>query len=313
MAHEPLIHIGYYRTGSTWLQRRVFPRADLGFAQLEPRVLLDEVFVARNPFWFDPEDARRAVGPFIAGARARGQVPVLTEERLAGHPLLGGTDAPLIADRLHAALPGARVLVVIREQRAMMLSLYKHHVLARLGTETPEGLWRERTITERRTPGPTLDVLEYHHLIRHYRARFGAGRVLVLPFDLLRQDPRAFAGRIASFAGVDPPAAVDARPVNAALPAGAVEAVRWLNVLTRAVGLERTFRGPVPDRRIREIRFRALRRLGRRLPGALSRRPEASWRAVVDRLAAGRFGESNRITSELIGVDLDRFGWDVGA
>ena len=44
-----------------------------------------------------------------------------------------------------------------------------------------------------------LDFLEYHRLIGHYQKLFGASNILVLPFELLKQDSEAFKSKILSF------------------------------------------------------------------------------------------------------------------
>ena len=50
--------------------------------------------------------------------------------RLSGHPYSGGYDSRMIADRVAEVFPEARILIVIREQRSMIVSTYKQYVNA---------------------------------------------------------------------------------------------------------------------------------------------------------------------------------------
>src|SRR5437764_1150862 len=118
---EPLIHIGYHKTGSTWLQQTIFRDARIGFATHETPLPVDEAFIAQNPFTVDADVAReRFEGP-VTEAADRGLVYAISHERLSGDVGTGGVDSRMIADRLVSSFPAARVLIVVREQRSMLL------------------------------------------------------------------------------------------------------------------------------------------------------------------------------------------------
>jgi hypothetical protein len=307
---SPLIHIGYHKTGSTWLQKRVFNERAYGYNQVMPRTIIDEEFVVINPFAFDPKEAASRFTEWFEEADAHGLVPVLSHERLCGKQGTSGVDAMMIADRLVNAFPEGRVLIVIREQRSMMLSVYRAHLM-RFGHLRINQVWRKRTLRERRTPGRSLEYFEYHYLIRYYQQLFGPDRVLVLPYEKLASDATGFVGDIARFTGVPAPAEVPASRVNPGLNAGALWLIRYLNSAMRKVGFARAFKGPLGDSRLRRARIRALRKLGGRVPESFSKRVEARWRDEIDDLAEGRFAASNRITADLTGLDLKAYGYDV--
>jgi hypothetical protein len=56
------------------------------------------------------------------------------------------------------------------------------------------------------------------------------------------------------------------------------------------------------------VRNRAVRTL---VPGPLARRSEATLRRELAEVADSRYAESNRITAELTGLDLARYGYTV--
>ncbi len=308
---EPLIHIGYYKTGTTWLQKWIFVDERCGYT-LMPRTLGDDAFIAVDPFADDGEHAAFLYAPLFAEAASRGTVPVISEERLSGLPLLGGYDANALAQRLHSAFPQARVLIGIREQRSMMVSMYKQY-LRESGTQKPARLWAgERSRPQRRRPGPRLEVYEYHRLIERYQALFGAERVLVLPFEALREDPVAFVGRIAAHVGVQAPDDVPRDSENVALPGALVPLVRFTNKILRTFGVVPEFGGgAITDANVAQRRRRLVRQLGRKVPSSWSRPFDRRLRKEIDEIAGDRFGVSNRLTAERTGLDLARYGYDV--
>ena len=307
---EPLIHIGYHKTGTTWLQRRIFADKAFGFWRVWPKRVIDEAFVTLDPFDYEPERAASGIAPFLSDADAHGAVAVISHERLSGFDLLGSYDAPVIADRLHAAFPQGRILIVIREQRAMMLSMYKQHI-KKSGTERPEQLWRQRSPRELRRPGPRLEVYEYHRLIGRYQKLFGKDRVLVLPYELLQRDPRAFVREICSHVGVPAPDVVPSVTENVGVPGAMVAALRVSNAVLRSAGLFSDLGGPIRSQRVAAVRRRAIRWLTPKIPQALSRPFDRRLAAAIERIGDGRFSQSNSVVRELTGLDLGALGYMV--
>jgi hypothetical protein len=104
---KPLLHIGYHKTGSTFLQRCVFPEP--GFSLVARAKALRPTFVEGDPFGFDARIARETFRSGIERAQREGLVPVLSAERLSGNPHSGGYDSKQIAERLVRRLQVAHV------------------------------------------------------------------------------------------------------------------------------------------------------------------------------------------------------------
>src|SRR5262245_6185327 len=83
-----------------------------------------------RPLEFDAAAVRATFEPALRKIRDQGLLPVVSNERLSGHPSSGGYDSKEIADRLAAVFPEGRVLIVIREQHSVIESVYKQYVLA---------------------------------------------------------------------------------------------------------------------------------------------------------------------------------------
>ena len=104
----PLIHIGYHKAASSWLQRNLFPDADCGFQlPFGHRNDIEKHFVFPHPLDFDPERVTSQYKPELERLFSAGFVPVISHERLSGNPHSGGYDSTEVAMRLHQTLPDA--------------------------------------------------------------------------------------------------------------------------------------------------------------------------------------------------------------
>jgi hypothetical protein len=307
----PLIHIGYHKTGTTWLQENLFVSADVGFLSCGGETEVKRKIARPHDLEFDPEPARAAFARWFERADREGLVPVLSAERLCGDMLYGAYDSAQIAERLAATFPGARVLIVIREQRAMVFSSYHQYV------KSGGRLRLERYLSRPAYPHPwpfNLRHFQYHRLIQRYIHLFGVDNVLVLPYELFRKDPRQYLARIAEFAVAAEHARVGDlqfhESANMAWPATAILTKRYVNALVRdRLNPWAPIDGEGFSRRAKSV----IVKTARRLPPKLERRAQARMRATIETHLADRYRESNGITSGLIGEDLGSFGYDMPA
>lgn len=287
-----LVHIGYAKTATSWLQEHLFANEGTGLGWIRKeagnpvRRLIDD-----DPLDFDAAATRAAIDPLLDAVRGRGLVPVVSVERLVGHPFSGGYDSKEIADRIAAVFPEGRVLEVIREQRSMILSTYKQSVRAGSAATVEEFLDPPRS-KSRRVPWFDFRFFEYDRLLGRYQRLLGPERVLALTFEQFADDAAAFVRAIGEFAGrplgddVVAQLPLGARE-NAAPSARAIEAQRRKNFTVRselnpavaAAPLERD----APD--------------------------DQALRAVVNAAVGDRYAASNTRTAELTGIDLARYGW----
>lgn len=308
-----LVYIGYHKTGGGWLRRLFFTNPETGFGTIGKSGKRHPVrrLVRAHPFEFDGDAARAEFEPLLRLVRDKGLLPVVAFERFTGHPFSGGYDGKEIADRLAKVFPEALVLVVIREQRSMIVSTYKQYVREG-GALSLRGFMEPPTSKSLRAPWFSLRHFEYHHLLSYYRQLFGADRVLALTFEDFASDPAAFVQRIAEFAGRRLEAdTLESLPFaqlsNPSPSAPAIELRRWLNKL----GVQSEL-NPSPL-----LTSDAVKRLGIKVqettlvPRTLAARGEARLRETVAATVGDRYVESNRKTAELTGIDLASLGWMV--
>lgn len=306
-----LLHIGYHKTGSRWLRHLFFGNPATGYGWVDKAGEEHPVrrLVAARSFEFDAEASRAEFEPLLARIADAGLHPVVSFERFSGNPFSGGYDSKEIADRLVQVFPEARVLAVIREQRSMIVSTYKQYV--REGGAMPVTKFMfPPTSRSLRVPWFDLRHFEYHHLLGYYRRLFGPERVLALPYEQFRSDPRSFVDRLARFAGRPLTGEqLDALPfesqTNPGPPATAIAARRWLNGLGVRSDLN-----PAPP-----LASPAFWKLGKRIdrlslaPRRTVAHEEEKLRRVVAERVGDRYVDSNRRTAELTGLDLGAYGW----
>lgn len=310
-----LIHVGYHRTASSWLQKYLFshPKSGLRWiGKAKDDHPVRQLIMLR---WseFEPGAVRALFDPYLERVRGRGSVPVVSFERLSGHPCSGGYDSAVIAERLRAVFPEGRVLVVLREQRAAIVSNYKRYVRAG-GPATLRDFVLPPSTNNLRVPLFDFRHFEYHHLIRRYRELFGPDRVLTLAYEQFVREPHSFVTAIAGFVG----RALGPRLVRN-LPYGTYEqetlspvallAMRRLNHFVRS----EVNPAPALDlRRHRDLKHVAKSRaLDALVPNRLAERNEAALRRDAEELVGDRYVESNRITAELTGLDLAGYGYAI--
>jgi hypothetical protein len=241
---------------------------------------------------------------------------VISHERLSGYPASGGFDSRLIADRLKLHFPNARVFCLFREQRATILSAWRQQVVDGGGSslrrfiDPPEPQLR-------RMPMFDPAMYRYSRLLEHYRALFGTGHVLFLPYEAFCAQPQTTLSQLAellesrrlrdSAHGV----ATSMKTSNPSLSLPVLHLQRFLNVFFARTQLS-------PDCMV-DLGARPIRAAVRALDRALGRsvlRPIDGYlrRGAVARIATrfrGCFEEDNARLANLINLPLREFGYAV--
>lgn len=306
MRPDPLLHIGYHKTGTTWLQRHVFNSGSFRTIVHPNQIFVD--FVAPHSFAHPDATTAAAYRSGCAAAAADGCQPVLSQERLSGSPHSGGHDSRIIADRLKASFSDALVLIVIREQQHIIRSNYIQYVT--VGGPLPfEQYSNPARRGRKRVPSFRFDFFEYHHLIAYYQQLFSPGSVLVLPYEQLRADPEGFVSAIARHVDATAPASVPSDLVNVSTSALAVGLKRRANRL-----LVRDVLNPAAlfdGNRVNGGLRRAAHRMARTAPSGIHERAENRLTSKVEAAVGTRYQESNARTAELTGLDLAAWGYSV--
>lgn len=305
-----LIHIGYPKTASGWLQRGIFQDTTAGF--LAPwGGLSGEAsvqFIIPNAFRFSAESVRKVFEPGLQEAARQNLVPVLSNEHLACNQIRGRYHGKEAADRLYATFPEARILVFIREQKSMILSSYRQYIRGGNGETATIQQFIGAETKPAFEPTCRLDYLEYDLLIAYYQNLFGSENLLVLPFELIKIQPEDVLKEIIDFAEAKEinPTSITYPSKNVALKAGTLAVKRRLNHIIKEPnfgGSERTLNWRIVDKiskTIDSIPF---------LDG-FHQGIENDWKQFIAEYVGDYFRLSNQRTSQLIGMNLADFGYD---
>lgn len=243
-----LLHVGYPKAGSTFLQQWFSGHPQLAHHYGAIAGFRDMHAIAREGTLDHHYRYRVTSNEELVAPRPDAGSAAVDYE----HPREGVTLAVAqerVCAMLAALFPNATVLIVTRGFRSMILSSLSQY--ARSGGEADlrellgHGQQREH-------------AWHYDALIALYRRTFGDENVLVLPYELLRDDAEAFTRTLAGRLGIDPHPPSRER-VNESL--SPVEMV-WYPRLTRIVRC-------VPSRRLFDLYIRAALRNDLRLPIAL--------------------------------------------
>ena len=128
-----LIHIGLYKTASTFLQKNIFTNiqnrdyiqnVDPGLCKQIKHLARQEAINHMNTGMVDS----KALIEIKKSVKEHNRDLIISSESFAGHPGLLFKDYRRIALTLNKIFPEGKILLVIREQSSYLESLYKHAV-----------------------------------------------------------------------------------------------------------------------------------------------------------------------------------------
>lgn len=295
-----LVHIGYHKTATTWLQAQFF-RNFHGFKKILDHNDVFRLITGPHGLVFDPSLARNEIKDRIASV-PDGIVPVVSSELLSGNPFFGGRESDTFAERLHQIWPEARILITIRAQIRILPSVYMQYI-QRGGTLHHSNFFLDETDLGYVWFSPVH--FEYDRLLSKYHALYGKEAVHLMQQESLARDPETACGDLARFANASNYQGLvkDAmKSRGESYPEYSVWALRRVNHFQRSV----LNRQPVvelgvnPDGLYRATGYIFTRPL---LKKRLSdRRPISQW---VKARFSGRFQESNARLADISPQPLD--------
>ena len=123
------LHIGLPKTASTFLQA-TFARHDrigyLGRPYTQENRSFNQLQYAFDGAW-DPVEFADGLAQWRSGFTDQSAL-VISDEMLAGFPAYNFINRSMIADRLAQSIPDAEIILYLRNQRDLLLSLYNHYV-----------------------------------------------------------------------------------------------------------------------------------------------------------------------------------------
>ncbi|MGH8241823.1 MAG: hypothetical protein ACRETY_00575 [Steroidobacteraceae bacterium] len=303
-----ICHLGLHKTASGTLQRQFFPAcAGLNLlTTLDPAVRQFVHAVTRkDPLYFDHHEALA----LLAGRLRDDRVNLLSNESLSGPPYAGVAEGGLdhrssVLQNLKAALPDARVVLVLRRQDSLAHSLYRQY-LKRGGTARVDRFYGMSAAHQ--PPMMSLDRFCFSPFVRCVFESFGS-RVLVSTFEQFLKDQQSFLERLCQFIEVERPD-IKLDPENATRmgPAG-MEVTRLLNFAFRGT-LNQGILPPLPIRRRgRWMRVSPVELMHDHWPGRPGSRPDSTSNRVTREIWE-MYREDNRQLDAEFRLGLGEFGY----
>lgn len=137
---EYFLHVGLHKTGTTFLQETVFPRVqDITFVS-RPYTQYNRAF---NALQYADDSVYEAEAIRAELDRIPGRRVLLSDEGFSGKPLaLNYVNRTMVAKRLQQAMPDATVILFLRGQVDIILSLYNQYVRMGGAKDLVHTLWR---------------------------------------------------------------------------------------------------------------------------------------------------------------------------
>lgn len=198
-----IFHTGFMKTGSTYLQRNVFPAIPHcrvhSYGAGDPFVPLVRDLRAAGR---KPDPAQVEALRTMAGVEP---IQLFSWEGLVGNFRNDHREFEWMSRFLRDAFADAHILLVLRRQPDLVESLYKQ-ALQTGHSVTPDAFVNRRGdgFGAFRPDGPVnLDVarFDFDAFVETYERLFAPERVHVLPYELLRADRSAFADRLGDAIG----------------------------------------------------------------------------------------------------------------
>jgi hypothetical protein len=193
-------HVGHHKTGTTWLQKGLYVQhqdihlVNRPSAPWDSKLLQQLIGASERSF-----DVAVARSTLHQSYDVKKKVQLVSAERLSGHPLSGGFDSYIIAERIKKICPQAKIVIGVRHQFSMLRSLYiqmlKEGFIGSFNDFVNSSSWKR--------PFFRQDYLEYHFLVSRYIELFGKQNVLVKLYEDLSDSPKDWLIELCSFMGID--------------------------------------------------------------------------------------------------------------
>tara|TARA_B100001093_G_scaffold509751_1_gene574388 strand:- start:274 stop:1314 length:1041 start_codon:yes stop_codon:yes gene_type:complete len=192
------VHVGDYKTGTSWLQKTIFPFHPeiqyLGdyFKKNELKEVLTELIDIRD-LDFDFKKLRKKFNENFT--TNNNQICGISREALSQSNYIEGENAERNAKRIKKVFGEVKIIYVIREQISMLSSIYSQYL--KMGGTRNFNDWFLDPIECR----GIIERLKYNKNIKMYQDIFGKENVLVLLFEELVEDKRKFLEKLYRFIG----------------------------------------------------------------------------------------------------------------
>lgn len=192
-------HIGLTKTGTTFLQKELFPKLKgINYVkENEPnlRRLLIKI-LDKESLIFNSNECKKEVIKYLKPNQAN----LISNETLSGYPYIQYRDRVSILDKLHHMFPKAKIIVGIRSQPEMISSFYNQYVQMG-GVKKPKDFIYSWEIDKERPYFDSLDLetLKYSYYLKAIEDKFGRENLYIYVYEDMNKDLIYFVNGMLSF------------------------------------------------------------------------------------------------------------------
>jgi hypothetical protein len=222
MNKEIFLHVGMHKTGSTFLQQDIFPRLNnIYITGTKTRSIRYDYLYEKDPFrklalkfslcnhlFLKLENERQVIDNFI-GELIVNKI-LFTSESFVGTMFENYRDHLLFTSTIKKIFPEAKIIIIFRRQDDWLESVYKQTLHSGLSASINQFLNYRNGIFEQSSHGSYFGVnidihyYDWTHFIKNYIANFGEKNVLALPYEMLKYSQKEFLDRLYDFMKVEP-------------------------------------------------------------------------------------------------------------
>ena len=306
---KPLIHIGFYKSASSWLQKHFFQN-DYGYQQILTPYTTQLELLDQPSLCFDKNKVLSFLDREFANIQETPYTSVISSENLSGNLMCGGYNAKDNADRLSQTFSNAKILLVTREQKKLIRSMYKTMIL----WGSPLSIKRLLNSPDPRSaPQFNLDFLRFDQIVSYYRLLFGTDNVLVLPYELFKEDPADFLNKIRAFNGQEnlDKGALEKLPVNTIVNKNQSLAWPKLQQVINRLFLSNAFNYNGLFETHQDKTWKRIKRHKAYGTTPFDDHLERRFAHYVKNQTSGEFKDSNQKLQQFCEVDLKRYGYEM--
>ena len=267
MKKEFILHIGFSKNASTYLQKYVFPSFDsekcyyIGKFTDEFDSINEIINIVKNrePFEYSLDELKDRLAKILEDKPH--EKIIFSDETLVGSMFDNYKGGQQLASQLYNLFGNVKFIVVFRRQDRLVESMYRmmvrtgyfHSIEKYLryykgGFNTPDA--QDYYIRNRLQSSSYLDlhILDYSARIKYYQDLLGFKNVQALPLEMLEKETNLFMNRLCHFMNVPMMKALNEKPFNTSYP---ISVVKLSTVLNRFSIMDTNGLGFLPLRRNR--------------------------------------------------------------
>ncbi len=308
---EILFHIGLHKTASSSLQKHFFIPEN-GFTSLNRNKLLHYFIDKFSTELLSPAELGD-LKAFVKQSFSNNVYPVASHERLSGYPLFGGYDRLSILNRISKTNLNVKILYVIREQNTWLYSAWKQVIVDGSNISLDRYINSPPAHPDLVIPSIfRLEYLNYSREIRELYKLFGTENVCVVPVELIGTDFNKFVKRLKKILNSDL-INISKDSLKLSNKSHKLSSIYIQKVLNTYLFKNSSSRFGLLNERHDSVRsFRG------RIINFLNVVPDLPWsdkvalahKNKIDSVIGDYYALSNVETSDLIGMDLSKYGYN---